>query len=116
MEKTKRELLDARRKANQAEKEAASPPMLQLPEDNRVRTVSYTNRDGKRITQHCQDFKVVANDANTCGIMWMGDRIEGQPGHREIIGQTFGIREWLVVKEDLTWEEYLKKDDLHPQI
>ena len=111
MDKTKKELLAARRKANQEQKQVQLPP-----EDNRVRVVTYIDRDGEEIIRDCQDFKVVANDSNTCGIMWMGDRIEGQPGHREITGQTFGIREWLVVKEDLTWEEYLKKDDHNPPI
>lgn len=77
--------------------------------DNRVRVVTFLDREGKRQVMHCQDFKATTNDANACGIMWMGDSVEGQPGHREIIGQTFGVLEWAVEKLDMDWEEYLKK-------
>ena len=109
MSKPTKELLNARREANQAEAErqklAEAPPV-----DNQVRVVTYIDRKGEKRVQYCQEFKSTTNDANACGIMWMGDHVENQPGHREIIGQTFGILEWSVEKLDMTWEEFLKKE------
>lgn len=109
MNKGKKELLNARRKANQEETQVQIQQEVP-PVDNRVRVATYINRKGKKKVKYCQDFKVVANDANACGLMWMGDHIENQPGHRKIVGQTFGIKEWTVEFLDIDWEEYLEKE------
>ena len=109
MKDDKKELLKASRKANQAEKQIKIQQEIP-PVDNRVRVVDYVNRDGEEVTRYCQDFKIVGNDALACGIMWMGDHVENQPGHREVVGQTFGIKEWELEKLDQTWEEYTEKE------
>ncbi|MCK5609960.1 hypothetical protein KAR91_49260 [Candidatus Pacearchaeota archaeon] len=110
MNKEKKELLNARREANQEKKQVKIQQEIP-PVDNRVRFVTYINRDGEEITRYCQDFKIVGNDAYACGIMWMGDSVENQPGHREVIGQTFGIKEWGLEKLEQTWEEYSKNKE-----
>ena len=103
MNDNKRELVNARKKANEDKKQAALPPP---PVDNRVKFVTYTNQDGETRRRHCQDFKVIANDVNGCAIMWLGDIANNDPNTRTIVGQTFGIRKWSVERLDQTWEEY----------
>ena len=101
MNQDKKELINARRKANQAQKQPEAPPP-----DNRVRFVTYTNLDGEERRRYCQDFKIAAADVNGCSIMWLGDVAENEPGSRQIIGYTFQIKEVSVELLDQTWEEY----------
>lgn len=102
MKENKRELINARRKANQDVKKQSEAP---LP-DNRVSFVTYTNLDGEERRRYCQDFKIAAADVNCCSIMWLGDTVENEPGKRQIIGYTFQIKEMSVEILDQTWEEY----------
>ena len=96
------ELRKARNKAAQNQKQAEAPPV-----DNRVRVVTYIDRDGKEQTEYCQDFKAIGGDVNGCAIMWLGETVENDPGRREIVGQTHGIKEWTTERLDITWEVYL---------